>query len=194
MISFPVFAPDFRRHSTATARRAYVADELRRVQQDGPLSLASLLFGGEDGAASIALDLLADGYDDGGQEVAPAGYAASIKLRLREGVSPPDRDPQGRRLPPEKVGKVLVAKVGNVRREHGDERERDERVGRDLYRTVEVTAQPRAYRLADAVTILRQWGVGSPDHTAIAHQLVVEVLDVADAPKHTTTDAPKRGR
>ena len=189
MISLPVIAPDLRRHSTAAARRAYVADELRRVQQDGPLPLAALLFGGGDGVADIALDLVRRGYDDAGAEVVPPGYDSRIRLRLREGAVPPDCDAQGRKLPEADRGKVLLVKLQNIQVDKATDREVAERVGRDLYRQARVTHEPHFYRFDDAVAILRKWGVGSVDHPTQARQLVEEVFDepAAQAPKKKGT-------
>jgi hypothetical protein len=172
MLAVAVFAPDFNRKPNAAMRRAYVADELRRLQASGPLSLAALLAGAVDGAASVALDLIDKGRGPDGADVVPPGFAVS--LRLREGAVPPVRDPQGRQLPADKQGKVLVVKVGQ-RSQLATERATDANARRDIYETTEVTATARAYRLREAVTILRQWGVGVADD--LDRHLVEEVLD-----------------
>jgi hypothetical protein len=174
-MSVAVFAPDFARQPNAPARRAYVAEELRRVQASGPLSLCALLAGAVDGAASVALDLMDKGRGPDGADVVPPGFA--VHLRLREGAVPPQRDPQGRALPTDKAGKVLVVKIGQ-RSAGAEARSIDANARRDIYETTEVTASPRAYRLREAVIILRQWGVGVADD--IDRHLVEEVLD---APK-----------
>ena len=171
-MSVAVFAPDFARQLNATARRAYVAEELRRAQVSGPLYLCALLAGAVDGAASVALDLIDKGRGPDGADVVPPGFA--VQLRLREGAVPPARDPQGRPLPTDKAGKVLVVKIGQ-RNSGAEARSIDANARRDIYETTEVTASPRAYRLREAVTILRQWGVGVADD--IDRHLVEEVLD-----------------
>lgn len=171
-MSVAVFAPDFTRQPNAPARRAYVAEELRRVQASGPLSLCAILAGAVDGAASVALDLIDKGRGPDGADVVPPGFA--VQLKLREGAVPPQRDPQGRPLPADKAGKVLVVKIGQ-RSIGAEARSIDANARRDIYETAEVTAAPRAYRLREAVTILRQWGVGVADE--IDRHMVEEVLD-----------------
>jgi hypothetical protein len=69
---------------------------------------------------------------------------------------------------------VLVVKVGQ-RSQLATERATDANARRDIYETTEVTATARAYRLREAVTILRQWGVGVADD--LDRHLVEEVLD-----------------
>lgn len=92
---------------------------------------------------------------------------------------PPRRDPQGRPVQPrDKAGKVLIAKVGNLggnldpknddatkaaRAFGGDKRSVNDRTGRNLYITREVTREPRPFTFREAVTILRQWGYGVGD-------------------------------
>lgn len=174
MTEIPVFAPDYASQPTRPARRAYVAEQLRAMQRGGGISLSAILAGSTSAAATEALELLAAGRDDSGRDVVPPGWAPV--LRLREGAAPPDRDPQGRKLDDARKGKVLVVKVGN-RPMDGRERITTERARRDLYDVTEVTREAKAYRIREAVTILRQWGVDvAPE---IDRHLVEEVLDAA---------------
>ena len=176
MLEIPVFAPEFAMQPTRAARRAYVAEQLRAMVRGGGLSLSAILAGAVDGAASEAMELLAAGRDDTGKEIVPPGWVPT--LRLREGAAPPDRDPQGRKLSDDKRGKVLVVKLGNRPMEAPD-RITTERARRDLYDVAEVTHEARAYRTAEAVTILRQWGVTAAPE--IDRHLVEEVSRAAPA-------------
>lgn len=176
MMEIPVFAPEFAMQPTRAARRAYVAEQLRAMVRGSGLSLSAILAGAVDGAASEAMELLVSGRDDAGREIVPPGWVPT--LRLREGAAPPDRDPQGRKLSDDKRGKVLVVKLGNRPMEAPD-RITTERARRDLYDVAEVTHDARAYRTAEAVAILRQWGVNvAPE---IDRHLVEEVSRAAPA-------------
>ena len=176
MTEVPVFAPDYAMQPTRHERRAYVAEQLRALARERGISLTAILAGAVDGAASEALDMLSRGVDDAGREIVPPGWAPV--LRLREGAVPPDRDPQGRKVPDAQRGKVLVVKMGN-RPLDGAERVTTERARRDLYDVVEVTHAARPYRTREAVTILRQWGVDvAPE---IDRHLVEEVVEAPKA-------------
>lgn len=172
MIDAPVFAPDLNKQRTDIERLRYVAQELRRLQKDrGFLKLSDVLIGGVPGASTFALELITNGRDPDGNEVVPAGY--SPKLKIVSGRTPLDRDPQGRKLPPEKAGKVLVVKTGLVRFEDAKARQIAERNNRSLYETVEVTHEAKAYRVSEAKQILEQWGVGVAND--LTRQIVEEV-------------------
>jgi len=173
MIVLPEFAADWSRYEgqADAVRRAYVSEELRRLDGEGaPLLTVVLAHVLDDRIQQIALERLRVN-DDG--EGAPICEPREWRLRLVEGASPPAADAQGRPLPPAERGKALKAKVGTLGDQLGPEsdarevmrwsaRERDNRsrMGRDLYRYVTVTRQGVTVTFDDAVAVLRQWGVG----------------------------------
>lgn len=110
----------------------------------------------------------------------------TVWLRLVEGAVPPERDPQGRVLEAAAQGKVLRVKIGNINRGGMGASVRDtlHKQNRPLFRTADVTAQPRAFSVHDAVLILRQWGYRvrpSPTRASVSGPqdawLVVDVKD-----------------
>ena len=94
-------------------------------------------------------------------------------LALVEGEAPPDRDAQGRPMPPELKGKVLRTKVGNLggnvaatadkhelSRWNAEARQSRERSRGDLYRYVDITRKASPFAIDDAIKVLSMWGVG----------------------------------
>lgn len=179
----PVFAPRYEA-TPPDERVAYVRDEIRRlVREGGAVLLAILSPRTSTEAQVIALEMLRanrDNFRFAGAGSNPGPFGAKLidsghrwVLRLKAGATPPPLDPQGRRLPPEKAGKVLVAKVGMVEGDNGAERGDASQewtgparsikaaVGVDLFVAAEVTFEPQAFDLMEAVHILRKWGVGT---------------------------------
>ena len=170
----PIFAPDWSRvaKSSDKEKRTYVTGELRRLFEGGGAVLLAIMQPGvDDMPRMLALDLLNTNPNEGGRRLYDP--ARAWRLRLKVGAEPPRLDPQSRRLPPEKLGKVLVAKTGNLGGERGRDQETEESAewagpqramkaisGRDIYETVEVTFRAEAFTLRDAVLILRRWGIG----------------------------------
>jgi hypothetical protein len=96
-----------------------------------------------------------------GEEVKAAGRSAERAI------------PQGRPIPRDRVGHVLVCKVGNLGGNLGPERDAKqaeaygadkrhiaEKARRPLYLTREVTRTAESYSFRDALIILGQWGYG----------------------------------
>lgn len=159
-------------HQPDAARRAYIADELRRLSREGAPLLTVVLAQSDDAVKHIALSLLRSNDDGEGR---PIHTLTSWSLRLVEGESPPVRDPQGRMLAKEEQGKVLRVKVGNlganlgaqadareIERFSGAARMARSQRGQDLYITRDVTRNAQSFTLDDAVKILSAWGVGVP--------------------------------
>lgn len=178
----PVFAPRYEA-TPPDERVAYVRDELRRlVAEGGAVLLAVLSPRTPTEAQVVALEMLAanrDSFRFAGTGARAGAHGNRLlerapvwRLRLKAGATPPPIDPQGRRLAPDKVGKVLVAKVGMPDGDVGAERETSGQewtgaaraikaaVGDDLLYTAEVTREAREYELREAVHILRKWGIG----------------------------------
>ena len=211
----PLEIPSFceRYHTLARNERpAYVAQELRRVDGAGLPVLRTVLSCADDDAQAHAVQLLHAGVDADGAEILPARL---WRLRLAEGAVPPSTDPQGRLLPADRRGKVLVCKIGNkggriptgdnvdpkqIALVSGPSRTTTVRAGRDIYETTEVTSAPRSYSLRNAVLILKAWGVGcTPERARIepdrdgnprevqVYWLVEEVLDAPAAQEPART-------
>jgi hypothetical protein len=157
-------------HSSDAAQRLYVADELRRLEREGAPLLTVALAQLDEKVRHLACTLLRMNDDGEGKQIFPS---RSWMLRLVDGETPPDADAQGRKLPPEKRGKVLKAKVANlggqlggqadqreVSRWSGMQRQARERQGGDLYVYREVTREPQAFTFDEALAILAQWGIG----------------------------------
>lgn len=192
----PDFAPDALSHTTDAARRAYVAEEVRRVAKSSPTKLLLAVLACSDVHSQlIALEFLTRGVDDDGEQVIEPRV---WYLRLAEGARPPETDPQGRRLPPSKAGTVLVAKLGNkggnvpnnapmerLARFNGPERAALGNSRRDLYETVEIGRDPKSFTLPHAVKLLRRYGVGVAE---FAEMHLLEEVDI------TEVTAPKGGR
>lgn len=87
-------------------RRAYVADELRRLDRDGAPLLTVALSQTDDAVRHIAVTALRDNADGEGRTIYDHGR--QWVLALVEGEAPPDRDAQGRQLPPEQIGRAHV--------------------------------------------------------------------------------------
>lgn len=164
-----------------TARDAYVAAELRKIVADGAPLLTSILRCPDDDAKSKALELLRDNATEMGERVFEAA-PTSYRLRLAEDAKPPEKDPQGRRLPEHKRGNTLVVKLGNKGGRLGEKA--DKRLieqfsgtrrqllvggGADLYEMAEVTRTPKAFAQRDAVLILKTWGVGVQTERCLTH-------------------------
>lgn len=170
----PTFASDWSRYHCASEKekRAYVRDELRRLFDAGGAVLLPILQPGvDDSPRMIALDLLLQNPSEGGKRLFDPGRV--WRLKLKDGAEPPKRDAQGRTLSPEKAGKVLVCKTGNLGGERGRDEDTEESrewrgemralrsmTGADIYQTEEITARPAAYTLRDAILILQRWGIG----------------------------------
>lgn len=217
LIEIPNFCDEFQSKRDRKARRDYVVSELRRIAAEGLPILRTILSCQDDDAQSAATALLAANVDDDGMEIIED---PRWRLRLAEGAVPPATDPQGRKLPKDKAGKVLVCKVGNkggrlgedatkeqVEAHSGPRRTTTVRSGRDLYETVEVTRTPKVYSIRNAILILRQWGVGctyerariEPDKDGNPvevqnYWLVEEVLEARESTGETEAEAPKRKR
>lgn len=170
----PVFGAEWSRllRASEKEKRAYVRDELRRLfDQGGAVLLPILQPGVDDSPRMIALDMLVQNPSEGGKRLFDPGRA--WRLKLKDGAEPPKRDAQGRALPADKAGKVLVVKTGNLGGERGRDEDTEESrewrgevramkamTGADIYQTEEVTARPSAYTLRDAILILQRWGIG----------------------------------
>lgn len=168
----PVFAPAYE-ITDPDERRRYVAAELRKlVEAGGAILLPVLQPAVADGARMTALEMLRDNADDDGEQVLDPSH--QWRLKLKEGAKPPTVDPNGLRLPPEKAGKVLVAKVGVLggqRARHDDTKASIEWQGsaraiksmtqQKLLATREVTFKPTVFTLHDATLVLLKWGIGA---------------------------------
>lgn len=210
-IELPAFCEDFQ--TTLKAERtAYVASELRRIDAEGLPVLRTVLSCPDDDAQALATMLLHDNADDAGEEIlSPRAW----RLRLVKDAVPPPTDPQGRRLPEGRRGKVLVVKVGNKGGRlpegatatqtdafSGPRRGITVRAGRDLYELAEVTHAAKPYSLRNAILILRQWGFAvAPDRARVEpdrdnNPVVVQVNwiveEVLDAREPTSDAAPKK--
>lgn len=167
----PVFAPAYE-IADPDERRKYVAAELRKlVAAGGAVLLPVLQPAVADGARMTALEMLRDNADDDGEQVLDPAH--QWRLKLKEGAKPPAVDPNGLRLPADKAGKTLVAKVGVLgghRARHDDTKASVEwqgaaraiksMTGQKLLATREVTSKPSVFSLHDAVLVLQKWGVG----------------------------------
>lgn len=184
--TYPAISP-----SEIASRREYVARDLERLANEGVAPLYAAVTLPVAGQQDEAIAAIAE--NDG-----------TVYLRLVKGCSPPLRDPQGRELPANKQGKTLSVKVGNIGIESGSMRgERASRNG-PLYRLAEVTTDVRAFQVAEAVTIMRQWGyrVQPIEKTEIGGKpqsrwLVVQVQADGkpfgkDSVEPAIEDAPKR--
>lgn len=172
MIVIPVFCPDWEKHSrNDDTREEYVSTELRRLfEEKGVVLLAVLQQSVADDARMIALRQLSENQDADGNQLYDPSHL--WRLKLKEDAKPPLVDAQGRKLPKEKAGKVLMTKVGNLggqrtreqstaasREWAGDRRAVKSNAGQDLYAQREVTARPTAFQLNDAVLILQRFGI-----------------------------------
>lgn len=179
-VDIPSFCPEWpsRAREAGAALRDYVVQELRRLDEEGAPILRAVLTHPDDRTQALALQALDPAFiaPDGSPAIQPRMWF----LRLVDGAEPPHLDPQGRPLDAKDRGKVLRAKVGNIGGNNGgntpaladirscagvsgDNRTRANYARQNLYLTVDITAQPRALPLAQAVTILRQWGLGVTD-------------------------------
>lgn len=185
------------RHLGADRQQTYVEAELERLRDAGaPLLYAALSTG------------LADQRDVAVRVLGEMHYRPA--LRLVEGARPPTLDPQGRPLPAEKAGRVLVAKTGvrgqmardaiaaangsgETSRYAGPRRGALARTAQGLYVTVEIGREPVTVSLEDAIVILVQWGHGVPDKRYRRKGAVDQWLVVEDCPmtRPLTTPAPK---
>ncbi len=205
-------------HGVHLQKRAYVASELRRLDRAGAALLCPVLALLDGEVQQIAVEMLDNNSDGDGRAICdpPRPWV----LRLVEGGKPPKKDPQGRMVPEAKRGKVLVAKTGNlggnlgpsadaaeVAMYSGEARRAMAQQGRNLYRTVEITREGTAMTLADAIKVLRQWGVGvsskpyrrddtwrpASDAEPVSGQLlwlVEEVVPVRTQPVKADTSSP----
>lgn len=152
-------------------RRAYVASEIKRLVADGAPLLTAIIACSDGRTQQIALTLVKRNSD--GEGSALFEHRDGWKLRLVENGAPPAVDPQGRKLAAGDAGKVLSVKLGTLGGDLGPEADAREvqqwgaeartaraQRGRDLYRLGRVTHAGEVFSLDDAITILRQWGVG----------------------------------
>lgn len=162
-------------------RDAYVAAELRRIVADGEPLLTSILRVPDDEAKSRALELLREGATETGEKVfetSPGPY----RLRLADGVTPPDRDPQARKLGEPKRGKTLIVKLGNkggrlpekasgklVAAFSGKRRQILVSGGADLYEQAEITREWKSLQQRDATLVLMTWGIGVQTQKCLTH-------------------------
>jgi hypothetical protein len=168
------------------ARRAYLAEEIRRLVREGKPVVRAILGHPYQGAQVAALSIVRTNADEEGNQIWPE--PPRFRLRLVEGVTPPPCDAQGRNLPDELRGKTLRVKVGNVgaalhdlhlqdasRAKAGsaETRKAKEATGRDLYQHLDITREPREVSLEHAVSILRAWGKGLVDK--VERALVEEI-------------------
>jgi hypothetical protein len=164
----------------------YIAGELRRLESEGAPILRAVMSYGDLWLQHIAYRLLRDGFTADGD---PCPSLTTVQLRLVEperldwtgpggeevqaAAVPPTCDPQGRPLPRDRAGKVLVVKVGNLggnldpsrdakqaQAFGADKRHIMAKAHRTMYLTREVTRDPASYSFADALIILGQWGYG----------------------------------
>jgi hypothetical protein len=154
-----------RQISQPERQTSYMEQELLTLRKRGePMLYAALMLPFME-QTDLAVKVLRERLNVGG-----------VWLRLVEGAQPPERDPMGDELPDEKKGKVLVAKTG-VKGQTADGKPpgseidspayssvgRDglrHRLGQSLYQTKEIGKEPVFVPIADAIVILRQWGVG----------------------------------
>lgn len=126
-------------------RVQYVRDELARLEAQGvsPLYVA------------VTLPLVGQ-QSDAFQALAEDGRL--FALRLAEGCVPPNCDAQGRALPDEEHGKVLMAKVGTRKFASSGARASTSNRGGEIFVYKKITSKPTMVTLEDAITIMRQWG------------------------------------
>ncbi len=178
-VEVPPFCSDWDRYERREVReqKEYVASELRRLEAADAPVLPAVLGQLDKWCQFLAVTLLHDNTD-------PIRYEPILNpgrvwaLRISADVRPdqlPRTDAQGRFLPKEKVGKVVVVKVGNIGgniRSHdaheamqhgGDRRALAAAAGRPLYMTIEVGYQPTPVKLRDAILAMRQYGIGCTD-------------------------------
>ena len=110
MVVLPPFATRF--ENTAHGDRArYVVEELKKLLAAGGPVLCPILASLDLELRDLAIELLHENDDgDGGTIYEPRIWA----VRLVKGAKPPTIDPQGRPIPEDKKGKVLVVKTGNL--------------------------------------------------------------------------------
>ncbi len=196
---FGDWLPEWDRFMAGNSQAGYVANQLRALRDSGEHRLLT---------AALMLPF-PEQIDLATRALRESGYRPW--LRLRDGATPHPRDPQGRPLPREKAGKVLVAKVGvrgqmdpselsarndETRMYSGPARSALARTAQGLYVTTEITSTPTQHTLADATVILRQWGVGFGTRAVTRGGqeiwLVEEVPDPALAPPAPTHTEPRK--
>lgn len=187
---------------TELERKAYVASEIKRLVADGAPLLTAIIACSDGRTQQIALTLVK--RNDDGEGGALFERRDGWRLRLVENGTPPALDPQGRKLDPKDAGK-LVVKLGTLGGDLGPEADAVEvaqwgaearaaraQRGRDLYRLGRVSRLGDIFPLEDAVTILKQWGVGiAPREVRRDGQLawLVEEIPVARAAEDTPSTA-----
>lgn len=152
------FLADWDRQLGLARQRAYIEAEVKRLAAAGE----RLLY--------VALTAPTSPEQADAVRAAAAAAAPLVHLRLAQGALPPHLDPQGRPLVADARGKALVAKIG-VRTAHFDAheaakaavggvaRQRDARMGADLYETREVYAdRVTTLPFGEALAVYRQWG------------------------------------
>lgn len=155
------------------AQRSYVMKELARIAEAGAPVITQVLLAPLEDQTVLAMSVLSKEF-----KYAIGGKPHRYYLRLVPGVTlaPPfHRDPQGREVPADKRGKVLVAKVGTkggqitdshtmpesvVGEFNGPNVQRAATIGRDIYEYVEIGRHPVEVSREHAVMILRRYGKG----------------------------------
>lgn len=190
-VEVSLFAPKFEELPQGAlgldARQEYLAGELNRLADSGQQILKAVLSrAGETLAIDESLHLLGRGQTNNGTQ---CPRLTTVALRLVEGAKPPTKDPNGNPIKSAFVGKVLVAKVGNVGGDsptlttlRGTDAQRRQQLQaeRRLYRTVAITQEGNALPLNEAVVVLRAWGVG------VAKQIRRSLRDGADTQAQDT--------
>jgi hypothetical protein len=154
---------DWDRRIDPLRQRSYVRDEVLRLKAEGQPVLYAALTTPLIEQRNLAFSVL--------REVHPI-----VSVRLHAEASPPTYDPNGKPLPKQDAGRVLVAKVGVVgQAPPGGRISEDEaalyagparavlaRSG-GLYRVVRVTREPTSLPLDEAIALMQLWGHGVQD-------------------------------
>lgn len=155
------------------AQREYLGAEILRAARAGAPILTALLTAPLEVQSALGLLLVSKEA-----VLQQAGLRPYFPLRLKPGarLHPSlHKDPQGRDLPADKAGRVLVVKVNTLGGMLDGSHAMPERVvgqwsgaalaaraarGEPLYRNVEIGAEPVELPFEDAVCVLRKYGVG----------------------------------
>lgn len=180
MVVLPQFEIEWHRYEGQpdATMRALVAAELRRLDEAAAPLITCVLTIPDERVQQVALERLRENDDGDGR---PIFEPREWKLRItKDGVAPstdaqgrPVTDAQGKRLQPNDVGRLLMAKVGTlggtlgpdadsreVMRWGATNRQATDHAGRDLYRHVRIGKGWTVVSFDDALAVLRQWGVG----------------------------------
>lgn len=196
MHTFPAipWLEDWSRTIDPFAQKQYVRSELERIAKAGAPVLSMVLTAPFEIQTQLAMSAL--------HENALRGHR--YWLRLVPKANPPINDPQGRTLPEEERGKVLVAKVGTkggqLRQTHklpgyvtaefdGPNVQNASDAERDIYEYVRIGHDPIELTLSEAVLVMRRygWQIAHPRYKGKAKRRnekgeIVPNLDVYGAP------------